>query len=102
VKPQAASFDRAAWEGEIALSGAFRKYPGVLFPSVILQAQDSNSRLVSSEAPRSPPPPITAYHEAQTAPTTHDLIPRETFQAPSAASPAKPISPPRSIKWPPT
>src|ERR1700680_2515921 len=48
LKPQA--FDRAAWEGEIRrLSGAFRKYPGVYFATVVLQVQNSNSRLVSSE-----------------------------------------------------
>src|SRR6202049_3239414 len=48
LKPQV--FDRAAWEGEIRrLSGAFRKYSGVYFATVVLQVQNSNSRLVSSE-----------------------------------------------------
>src|SRR5258708_8339556 len=87
LKPQA--FDRAAWEGEIRrLSGAFRKYPGVYFASVILQAQDSNSRLVSSEgtAIASPSAITRLIMEPQ---TRHDdemaLIHVETFQAPSAA-----------------
>src|SRR5712692_6191078 len=48
LKPQ--TFDRAAWQGEIRrLSGAFRKYPGVYFATVVLQVQDSTARLVSSE-----------------------------------------------------
>src|SRR6266478_5567027 len=78
LKPQA--FDRAAWEGEIRrLSGAFRKYPGVYFASVILQAQDSNSRMVSSEgtAIASPSAITRLIMEAQTR--------ADTFQAPSAA-----------------
>jgi predicted Zn-dependent protease len=87
LKPQA--FDRAAWEGEIRrLSGAFRKYPGVYFASVILQAQDSNSRLVSSEgtAIASPSAITRLIIEAQTrADDGMDLIRVETFQAPSAA-----------------
>src|SRR5712672_3979969 len=87
LKPQA--FDRAAWEGEIRrLSGAFRKYPGVYFASVILQAQDSNSRLVSSEgtAIASPSAMTRLIMEAQTrADDGMDLIRVETFQAPSAA-----------------
>src|SRR5712671_6985091 len=87
LKPQA--FDRAAWEGEIRrLSGAFRKYPGVYFASVILQAQDSNSRLVSSEgtAIASPSAITRLIMEAQTrADDGMDLIRVETFQAPSAA-----------------
>jgi TldD protein len=88
LKPQA--FDRVAWEGEIRrLSGAFRKYPGVYFASVILQAQDSNSRLVSSEgtAIASPSATTRLIMEAQTrADDGMDLIRVETFQAPSAAS----------------
>jgi predicted Zn-dependent protease len=87
LKPQA--FDRAAWEGEIRrLSGAFRKYPGVYFASVILQAQDSNSRLVSSEgtAIASPSAITRLVMEAQTrSDDGMDLIRVETFQAPSAA-----------------
>ena len=87
LKPQA--FDRAAWEGEIRrLSGEFRKYPGVYFASVILQAQDSNSRLVSSEgtAITSPSAITRLIVEAQTrADDGMDLIRVETFQAPSAA-----------------
>ena len=87
LKPQ--TFDRAAWEGEIRrLSGAFRKYPGVYFASVILQAQDSNSRLVSSEgtAIASPSAITRLIMEAQTrADDGMDLIRVETFQAPSAA-----------------
>src|SRR5712672_1040114 len=87
LKPQA--FDRAAWEGEIRrLSGAFRKYPGVYFASLILQAQDSNSRLVSSEgtAIASPSAITRLIMEAQTrADDGMDLIRVETFQAPSAA-----------------
>ena len=88
LKPQ--SFDRTAWEGEIRrLSGAFRKYPGVYFASVILQVQDSNSRLVSSEgtAIASPSSTTRLIMEAQTrADDGMDLIRVETFQAPSAAS----------------
>jgi predicted Zn-dependent protease len=82
-------FDRTAWEGEIRrLSGAFRKYPGVYFASVILQVQDSNSRLVSSEgtAIASPSASTRLIMEAQTrADDGMDLIRVETFQAPSAA-----------------
>ena len=87
LKPQA--FDRTAWEGEIRrLSGAFRKYPGVYFASVILQVQDSNSRLVSSEgtAIASPSATTRLIMEAQTrADDGMDLIRVETFQAPSAS-----------------
>jgi predicted Zn-dependent protease len=82
------NFDRTAWEGEIRrLSGAFRKYPGVYFASVILQAQDSNSRLVSSEgtAIATPSANTRLIMEAQTrADDGMDLIRVETFQAPSA------------------
>src|SRR6266853_79313 len=87
LKPQA--FDRTAWEGELRrLSGAFRKYPGVYFASVILQAQDSKSRLVSSEgtAIASPSAITRLVMEAQTrSDDGMDLIRVETFQAPSAA-----------------
>src|SRR5229473_2952202 len=45
-----APLERSAWEGEIKrLSAAFRKYPEVYFASVILQVQNSKSRMVSSE-----------------------------------------------------
>src|SRR6266403_1732739 len=64
------------------------KYPGVYFASVILQAQDSNSRLVSSEgtAIASPSAITRLVMEAQTrSDDGMDLIRVETFQAPSAA-----------------
>jgi TldD protein len=87
VKPQA--FDRAAWEGEIRrLSGAFRKYPGVYFATVVLQVQNSNSRMVSSEgtAIASPNASTRMIMEAETrADDGMELIRVETFQAPSAA-----------------
>ncbi len=88
LKPQ--SFDRAAWEGEIRrLSGAFRKYPNVYFASVILQVQNSNSRLVSSEgaAIASPNAITRLIIEAQTrADDGMELIRVETFQAPAASA----------------
>jgi predicted Zn-dependent protease len=87
LKPQA--FDRAAWQGEIRrLSGAFRKYPGVYFATVVLQVQDSTSRLVSSEgaALASPSASTRLIMEAETrADDGMELIRVETFQAPSAA-----------------
>jgi TldD protein len=87
LKPQ--SFDRAAWEGEIRrLSGAFRKFPGVYFATVVLQVQDSTSRLVSSEgaAIASPSASTRLIMEAETrADDGMELIRVETFQAPSAA-----------------
>src|ERR1700730_13901388 len=87
LKPQA--FDRAAWEGEIRrLSGAFRKYPAVYFASVVLQVQNSNSRLVSSEgtAIATPSASTRLIMEAETrADDGMELIRVETFQAPSAA-----------------
>src|ERR1700682_3475926 len=87
LKPQ--TFDRAAWEGEIRrLSGAFRKYPGVYFASVVLQVQNSNSRLVSSEgaAIATPSTSTRLIMEAETrAADGMELIRVETFQAPSAA-----------------
>jgi predicted Zn-dependent protease len=86
-KPQ--GFDRAAWGGEIRrLSGAFRKYPGIYFASVVLQVQNSNSRLVSSEgtAIASPSASTRLIMEAETrADDGMELIRVETFQAPSAA-----------------
>src|SRR6266481_7378501 len=88
LKPQ--SFDRAAWESEIRrLSGAFRKYPNVYFASVILQVQNSNSRLVSSEgaAIASPNAITRLIIEAQTrADDGMELIRVETFQAPAASA----------------
>jgi TldD protein len=87
LKPQ--SFDRSTWEGEIRrLSGAFRKYPGVYFATVVLQVQDSTSRLVSSEgaAIASPSASTRLIMEAETrADDGMELIRVETFQAPSAA-----------------
>ena len=87
LKPLA--FDRAAWQGEIRrLSGAFRKYPGVYFATVVLQVQDSTSRLVSSEgaAIASPSASTRLIMEAETrADDGMELIRVETFQAPSAA-----------------
>src|SRR6266849_3514015 len=87
LKPHA--FDRAAWEGEIRrLSGAFRKYPGVYFATVVLQVQDSTARLVSSEgaAIASPSASTRLIMEAETrADDGMELIRVETFQAPSAA-----------------
>jgi TldD protein len=86
---KAQGFDRAAWEGEIRrLSGAFRKYPGVYFATVVLQVQNSNSRLVSSEgaAIASPSASTRLIMEAETrADDGMELIRVETFQAPSAS-----------------
>jgi predicted Zn-dependent protease len=80
--------DRAAWEGEIKrLSGAFRKYPEVYFASVILQVQNSKSRMVSSEGSAILSPSVSArlVMEAQTrAEDGMDLLRVETFQAPAA------------------
>jgi TldD protein len=82
-------FDRAAWAAEIRrLSGAFRKYPGVYFATVVLQVQDSTSRLVSSEgaAIASPSASTRLIIEGETrADDGMELIRVETFQAPSAA-----------------
>jgi len=86
---KALAFDRAAWQGEIRrLSGAFRKYPGVYFATVVLQVQDSTARLVSSEgaAIASPSASTRLIMEAETrADDGMELIRVETFQAPSAA-----------------
>ena len=82
------ALDRTAWEGEIKrLSGAFRKYPEVYFASVILQVQNSKSRMVSSEGSAivSPNASTRLVMEAQTrAEDGMDLLRVETFQAPSA------------------
>jgi TldD protein len=84
-----ASFDRAAWEGEIKrLSAAFRKYPDVYFASVVMQVQNTNSRMVSSEGSAivSPNTSTRLIMEAQTrADDGMDLLRVETFQAPSAS-----------------
>lgn len=81
-------FDRPAWESEIKrLSAAFRKYPEVYFASVILQVQNSNSRMVSNEGTTlvSPSASTRLIMEAQTrADDGMDLLRVETFQAPSA------------------
>ncbi|HET8924728.1 MAG TPA: metallopeptidase TldD-related protein [Candidatus Acidoferrum sp.] len=87
--PASAPFDRSAWEGEIKrLSGAFRKYPEVYFATVVLQVQNSNSRMVSSEGSAivSPSSSTRLVMEAQTrAEDGMDLLRVETFQAPSAS-----------------
>jgi TldD protein len=81
--------DHTAWEGEIKrLSGAFRKYPEVYFASVILQVQNSRSRMVSSEGSSivTPSASTRLVIEAQTrAEDGMDLLRVETFQAPSAS-----------------
>jgi len=86
---KAAALDRTAWEGEIRrLSAAFRKYPGVYFASVVLQVQNSNSRLVSSEGASIASPSVSTrlILEAQTrADDGMELLRVETFQAPSAS-----------------
>jgi predicted Zn-dependent protease len=83
------ALDRAAWEGEIKrLSAAFRKYPEVYFASVILQVQNSKSRMVSSEGSSivTPSASTRMVIEAQTrAEDGMDLLRVETFQAPSAS-----------------
>jgi predicted Zn-dependent protease len=85
----AAPFDRAAWEAEIKrLSAAFRKYPEVYYANVVLEVQNSNSRMVSSEGSAlvSPNASTRLVMEAQTrAEDGMDLLRVETFQAPSAA-----------------
>src|SRR5713226_2413567 len=87
--PTAVAFDRAAWEGEIKrLSGAFRKYPEVYYATVMIQAQRSNSRMVSSEGSAivSPSSSVRLIMEAQTrAEDGMDLLRVETFQAPAAS-----------------
>jgi TldD protein len=82
------AFDRTAWEGEIRrLSAGFRKYSDVYFATVLLQVQNSNSRLVSSEgaAIATPSTSTRLVMEAQTrADDGMELLRVETFQAPSA------------------
>jgi predicted Zn-dependent protease len=86
--PKPALFDRSAWEAEIKrLSGAFRKYPEVYFATVVLQVQNSTSRMVSSEGSAivSPSASTRLIMEAQTrAEDGMDLLRVETFQGPSA------------------
>jgi predicted Zn-dependent protease len=86
--PTLPALDRAAWEGEIRrLSANFRKYPEVYFATVVLQVQNSNSRLVSSEgaAIATPSASTRLVMEAQTrADDGMELLRVETFQAPSA------------------
>ena len=81
--------DRAAWAGEIRrLSANFRKYPEVYLATVVLQVQNSNSRLVSSEgaAVATPSASTRLVMEAQTrADDGMELLRVETFQAPSAS-----------------
>jgi len=84
-----ALFDRAGWENEIKrLSAAFRKYPEVYFANVVLQVQNSNTRMVSNEGASIVSPSASARMviEAQTrAEDGMDLLRVETFQAPTAA-----------------
>jgi TldD protein len=83
------TLDRATWEGEIKrLSAVFRKYPDVYFGTVMLQVQNSNSRMVTSEgsAVVTPSASTRLIMEAQTrAADGMELLRVETFQAPSAA-----------------
>ena len=83
------SFDHAAWSDEIKrLSAEFRKYPEVYFAEVVMQVQDSNSRMVTSEGSAivSPSASTRLVMEAQTrASDGMELLRVETFQAPSAA-----------------
>jgi TldD protein len=82
------ALDRAAWESEIKrLSSSFRKYPFVYNATVVLQIQNSKSRMVSSEGSAITTPSASArlVIEAQTrADDGMDLLRVETFQAPSA------------------
>ena len=82
------NFDRAAWESEIKrLSAIFRKYPEVYFGSVMLQMQNSNARMVTSEGGAIVAPSVSTrlIMEAQTrAADGMELLRVETFQAPNA------------------
>jgi TldD protein len=88
TKP-AEAFDHEVWSGEIKrLSGVFRKYPQVYFATVVLQVQDSNARMVSSEGTEvvTPSASTRLVMEAQTrAADGMELLRVETFQAPNAA-----------------
>ncbi|MDQ1410516.1 MAG: TldD protein [Acidobacteriaceae bacterium] len=82
------TLDRATWEGEIKrLSAIFRKYPDVYFGSVMLQVQNSNARMVTSEGSTvvTPSASTRLIMEAQTrADDGMELLRVETFQAPNA------------------
>jgi TldD protein len=82
------TLDRATWEGEIKrLSAIFRKYPDVYFGSVMLQVQNSNARMVTSEGSMvvTPSTSTRLIMEAQTrADDGMELLRVETFQAPTA------------------
>lgn len=82
-------FDKPAWEAEIRkVSAAFRKYPEIYFASVLLQVQDSDEHMVTSEGTALITPSISARMviEAQTrADDGMDLLRVETFQAPTVA-----------------
>jgi TldD protein len=82
------TLDRATWEGEIKrLSAIFRKYPDVYFGSVMLQVQNSNARMVTSEGSMvvTPSASTRLIMEAQTrADDGMELLRVETFQAPTA------------------
>jgi TldD protein len=86
--PATPALDRAVWEAEIKrLSAAFRKFPEVYNATVVLQVQNSKSRMVSSEGSAITTPSASArlVIEAQTrADDGMDLLRVETFQAPSA------------------
>jgi len=81
--------DHSAWSAEIRhLSANFRKYPDVYFATVVLQATESNSRMVSTEgsAIETPSSSTRLIMEAQTrADDGMELLRVETFQAPSAS-----------------
>ena len=87
--PERANFDRATWEAEIKrISAEFRKYPNVYSAEVILQIQNSNARMVTSEGTAlvSPSASTRLVMEAQTkAEDGMELLRVETFQAPSAS-----------------
>jgi TldD protein len=82
------TLDRATWEGEVKrLSGLFRKYPEVYFGSVMLQVQNANARMVTSEGSTvvTPSASTRLIMEAQTrAADGMELLRVETFQAPNA------------------
>src|SRR6266436_4718778 len=87
-------FDRAGLEGEVRrLSGAFRKYPGVYFASVVLQVQNSNSRLVSTEgaaiASQSTGSRALRRPRAPQRPRRRRLLPRSARPSPGRPSPAR-------------
>jgi predicted Zn-dependent protease len=88
ASPASPVFDRSAWEGEVKrLSAAFRKYPEVYFSTVVVQVQNSTSRMATNEGTTlvSPSSSTRMVIEAQTrADDGMDLLRVETFQAPSA------------------